>query len=33
MGAEFEVLLYHVEVRWLLRGIVFKRLLKLWVEV
>uniref|UniRef100_A0A7M4E8X6 DUF4371 domain-containing protein n=1 Tax=Crocodylus porosus TaxID=8502 RepID=A0A7M4E8X6_CROPO len=33
MGAEYEVLLYHTEVRWLSRGQVLKRLFKLRAEV
>ena len=33
MGAEHEVLLYHTEVCWLLRGQVLKRLFELRKEV
>lgn len=33
MGAEYEVLLYHTEVRWLSRGQIMKRLVELRAEV
>jgi hypothetical protein len=33
MGAEYEGLLYHTEVRWLSRGQVLKRLFELRAEV
>ncbi|XP_042227387.1 protein ZBED8-like [Homarus americanus] len=33
MGAEYEVLLYHTEVRWLSRGQILKRLIELRAEV
>ena len=33
MGAEYEMLLYHTEVRWLSRGQVLKRLFKLRTQV
>ena len=33
MGAEYEVLLYHTEVRWLSRGQILKRLIELRTEV
>ncbi|XP_042228588.1 protein ZBED8-like [Homarus americanus] len=33
MGAEYEVLLYHTEVRWLSRGQILKRLVELRAEV
>ncbi|XP_042222775.1 protein ZBED8-like [Homarus americanus] len=33
MGAEYEVLLYHTEVRWLSRGQILKLLIELRAEV
>ena len=33
MGAEYEVLLYHTEIRWLSRGQILKRLMELRTEV